>query len=65
MHFIPNKINVAQFKDVLELTELAEINELRVLKFVPQGRGRENKKELQFLKFFIFICYRIQRLMLH
>lgn len=47
VHFIPNKINVGQFKDVLELTELAEINELRVLKFVPQGRGRENKKELQ------------------
>lgn len=47
VHFIPNKINVTQLKDVLELTELAEIKELRVLKFVPQGRGRKNKKELQ------------------
>jgi len=47
IHFIPNKINVNQIKDVLELTELAGINELRVLKFVPQGRGRQNQKDLQ------------------
>ena len=47
IHFIPNKINVNQIKDVLELTELAGINELRVLKFVPQGRGKQNRKELQ------------------
>lgn len=47
IHFIPNKINVNQIKDVLELTELAGISELRVLKFVPQGRGRQNKKDLQ------------------
>ena len=29
------------------MTELAGINELRVLKFVPQGRGRQNQKDLQ------------------
>ncbi len=47
VHFIPNKKNIGQFKDVLELAELAGIDELRVLKFVPQGRGRQNRKELQ------------------
>ena len=47
IHFIPNKINVNQIKDVLELTELAGISELRVLKFVPQGRGKQNRKDLQ------------------
>ena len=47
IHFIPNKINIHQFKDVLEIAELAEISELRILKFVPQGRGRENRKSLE------------------
>lgn len=47
IHFIPNKINKSQIKDVLELTELAGIDELRILKFVPQGRGKLNQKELQ------------------
>lgn len=47
IHFIPNKINASQIKDVLELTELAGISELRVLKFVPQGRGKQNRKDLQ------------------
>ena len=47
IHFIPNKINVNQIKDVLELTELAGIKELRILKFVPQGRGQQNKNILQ------------------
>ncbi len=47
IHFIPNKINIHQFKDVLEIAELAGISELRILKFVPQGRGRENRKDLE------------------
>ncbi len=47
IHFIPNKLNFQQFKDVFELAELAGIDEVRVLKFVPQGRGKENKEDLQ------------------
>lgn len=47
IHFIPNKLNIHQFKDVFELAEIAGINEVRVLKFVPQGRGREYKEVLQ------------------
>lgn len=47
IHFVPNKVNINQFNDVVELAELAGINEVRLLKFVPQGRGRENKEVLQ------------------
>ena len=47
IHFVPNKLNIAQFRDVVELAEIAGINEVRVLKFVPQGRGRENRDVLQ------------------
>ena len=50
IHFVPNKVNKNQFKDVVELAELAGINEVRVLKFVPQGRGRENREVLQLSK---------------
>lgn len=58
IHFVPNKLNVNQFRKVFELAESVGINEVRVLKFVPQGRGRDNKdilllsdKELnEFLK---------------
>lgn len=47
IHFVPNKVNIKQFRSVVELAELAGINEVRLLKFVPQGRGRENKESLQ------------------
>ena len=59
IHFVPNKLNVRQFKDIFELAEIAGIDEVRVLKFVPQGRGRDNKGILQLtseelLEFLIF-----------
>lgn len=47
IHFIPNKLNQTQIRDVLELAEIAGINELRILRFVPQGRGKENRQKLQ------------------
>ena len=47
IHFVPNKVNYNQLQDVLELAELAGVDELRILKFVPQGRGRENCNQLQ------------------
>ena len=64
IHFIPNKINIHQFKDVVELAELAGIGEVRLLKFVPQGRGRENSEILQLsndeLAMFIKDCQNIK-----
>lgn len=46
VHFIPMKPNYKQIKDILELLEIADIKNISILKFVPQGRGKINAKEL-------------------
>ena len=64
IHFVPNRVNINQFRDVVELAELAGINEVRLLKFVPQGRGKENREFLQLsydeLLMFIKNCQNIE-----
>lgn len=60
VHFIPLKNNYQEFKDILELLEIAEIHHISLLNFVPQGRGEINQnqimlsnKEMQeFIKFY-------------
>ena len=65
IHFVPNKMNVSQFADVYEIAELAGIDEVRLLKFVPQGRGKENRKNLELseeeLKIFIEKCNSLEQ----
>ena len=46
VHFIPMKPNYKEIKDILEMLEIAGINNLSILKFVPQGRGKINKDNL-------------------
>lgn len=46
VHFIPMKPNYRQFPDIIECLEIAEIKNISILNFVPQGRGLENKQEL-------------------
>lgn len=46
VHFIPMKPNYKQFPDIIECLEIAEIKNISILNFVPQGRGLENKQEL-------------------
>ena len=46
IHFIPNKLNFKQFDDVFQFAEKSGVDELRVLRFVPQGRGKENVDKL-------------------
>lgn len=46
IHFIPMKPNYREFPDIIECLEFADIKNISVLNFVPQGRGRENKSEL-------------------
>lgn len=46
-HFIPMKYNYKEIEDILELCDLGGIDRLSILKFVPQGRGRENMLDLQ------------------
>lgn len=50
IHFIPLKSNYRIFKDIIELAELGGISRVSVLRFVPQGRGRDNVKDLMLSK---------------
>ena len=46
VHFIPMKPNYKEIPDILELLELAGINNISLLNFVPQGRGLKNVDSL-------------------
>lgn len=46
VHFIPMKPNYREFSDIIECLEMANIRNISVLNFVPQGRENENKQEL-------------------
>jgi len=46
VHFIPLKPNYREILDILELLEIARINNISILRFVPQGRGFINAKDL-------------------
>lgn len=50
VHFIPMKPNYKQFLDLLECLEIANVQKVSILNFVPQGRGMENKDELMLDK---------------
>ena len=45
-HFIPTKINYKELVDIIEMLNVAEFDELSILNFVPQGRGRVNESIL-------------------
>jgi MoaA/NifB/PqqE/SkfB family radical SAM enzyme len=47
VHFVPMKPNYKEIKDILEILEIAKVKNISFLNFVPQGRGRYNKLELQ------------------
>ena len=46
MHFIPMKPNYKQLPDIMECLEIAGVENISILNFVPQGRGRVNKDDL-------------------
>lgn len=46
VHFIPMKPNYRQFPNIIEGLEIANVKNISVLNFVPQGRGNENREEL-------------------
>ncbi len=46
VHFIPMRPNYREFSDIIECLEIANVKNISVLNFVPQGRGNENKQEL-------------------
>lgn len=46
VHFIPMKPNYREITDILEMLEIARINNISILNFVPQGRGLKNVDDL-------------------
>ena len=46
VHFIPMKPNFREIGDLLELLEIAGVQQISLLNFLPQGRGRINRNAL-------------------
>lgn len=46
IHFVPMKPNYREIASILETIEILKIPKISILKFVPQGRGKDNKEEL-------------------
>lgn len=46
VHFVPMKVNYRELPSLIELLNIAEIRNLSLLNFVPQGRGEINKEIL-------------------
>ena len=50
IHFVPMSPNFEEFKDLVEFGVRLGVREIAVLRFVPQGRGEENKESLMLDK---------------
>lgn len=46
IHFVPMKVNYKELPSLIEILNIAEIKNLSLLNFVPQGRGETNKELL-------------------
>ena len=47
MNFVPMRVNVHEFRDLVDLAERFGIPRLSILRFVPQGRGLENAETIE------------------
>ena len=47
VHFVPMKVNYKEIPDILEMLEIAKIDNISILNFLPQGRGYQNKEILE------------------
>ena len=47
VHFVPMKLNYKEIGDILEMLEIAEVKNISLLNFLPQGRGKINQNDLQ------------------
>jgi radical SAM protein with 4Fe4S-binding SPASM domain len=47
MNFVPMRVNVHEFRELVDLAEHFGIRRLSILRFVPQGRGLENAEALE------------------
>ena len=51
VHFVPMKPNFRELKKVIQLCSDLEVNEIGILRFVPQGRGEANRSWLELSSF--------------
>ena len=51
VHFVPMKPNYKEIGDILEMLEIAEVKNISILNFLPQGRGKTNENTLQLSNF--------------
>jgi len=47
IHFVPMKPNYKEIGDILEMLEIAGVQNISILNFLPQGRGRINQNDLE------------------
>lgn len=47
INFVPMRVNVHEFGKLVELAEGLGIQRISILRFVPQGRGLQNRQELE------------------
>ena len=47
IHFVPMKQNYQEIIDILEMLTIADVKSISILNFIPQGRGKNNAKQLQ------------------
>ena len=47
VHFVPMKPNFRELKKVIQLCSDLQVNEMGILRFVPQGRGEANRSWLE------------------
>ena len=50
IHFVPMKPNFRELKQVIQICSDLEVNEIGILRFVPQGRGKANRSWLELSK---------------
>jgi len=47
INFVPLRVNIHEFTHLVKLAQDLKVNRISVLRFVPQGRGALNRKELE------------------
>lgn len=47
VNYVPFKVNSHDFEDLIDLIESYGLNKISILRFVPQGRGYENRNVLE------------------
>lgn len=46
VHFVPVKVNYRDLLSIVSLIKSLDLNSLHILRFIPQGRGYENRSQL-------------------